>query len=98
MQNKSLYDVIKSPLTTEKTNNLLQNNMYTFLVDKRANKAIIKKAIEFLFNVKVLCVNTVNIKGKKKVFRGKEGRRPSFKKGIVKLESGQFINMQSGVS
>ncbi len=57
-------DIIKKPLVTEKTNDLMAENKYTFEVDKNANKIEIKNAIQKLFDVKVQSVNTMNMKGK----------------------------------
>ena len=77
---KEARDIIIRPVITEKTMSLLAENKYTFLVDKRANKVEIKKAIEEIFNVKVDRVTTMNLQGKKKRMGRFEGRRPVVKR------------------
>ena len=94
---ESAYDIIKSPLITEKATFLTQNNQYSFKVDTRANKDEIAKAIAKIFKVDVLSVNTVNVFGKKKVFKGHHGVRSDFKKAIVRLKQGQTIDANVGV-
>ena len=86
------YDIIRSPIVTEKSNRLAESNQYFFFVDKRATKHDIKGAIERIFEVKVKSVNTMIHKGKKKVFRGREGVLSDVKKAMVRLESGQTIS------
>ena len=70
-------DVIKRPVVTEKTTRLMQENKYCFIVDRRANKTQIRQAVEEIFGVKVLAVNTMNMVGKLKRLGRFEGRRPS---------------------
>lgn len=95
---RSPYDVLIRPLVTEKAVNLAQQqNKYTFYVDKRANKIEIKKAVEDLFKVKVLSVNTINVKGKKKRVGRYEGRTPDRKKAIVTLKPGDKIDIFEGL-
>lgn len=92
------YDIIRHPLMTEKSTKLLgDSNSYVFVVDKSASKPEIKDAIERIFGVKVLAVNTIVNKGKNKVFRGKPGRRSDFKKAIVRLDSNGKIDLGVGV-
>lgn len=79
------YDVIRKPVITEKSMNEMADKKYTFIVDVNANKTEIKKAIEEIFKVKVDKVNTVRVLGKMKRMGKNEGRRPSYKKAIVKL-------------
>lgn len=79
------YDIIIRPIITEKSMNLMGDKKYTFEVAKDANKIEIKKAIEELFGVKVEKVYTMNIKGKKRRVGRYEGKRPDWKKAIVKL-------------
>ncbi|MDR1488349.1 MAG: 50S ribosomal protein L23 [Holosporales bacterium] len=88
------FDIIRSPSMTEKSNLLLEKvNAYTFIVDKTAKKQEIKGAIERVFKVKVLSVNTINSQGKTKVFRGRIGKRADFKKAIVKLAENNKIDL-----
>ncbi|HOP73592.1 MAG TPA: 50S ribosomal protein L23 [Bacillota bacterium] len=90
-------ELIKRPLITEKTTKLMEENKYCFLVDPRANKTQIKQAIEEIFNVKVKAVNTHNVLGKIKRMGRYAGRRPSWKRAIVTLESGSRIEFFEGV-
>lgn len=94
---KDFRDIILKPIVTEKSMNLLADNKYTFLVDKRANKTEIKNAIESIFSVKVENVNTMNIKGKPKRMGRYEGKRPDRKKAIVTLKAGQKIRIFDGM-
>ncbi|MBN2300217.1 MAG: 50S ribosomal protein L23 [Acholeplasmataceae bacterium] len=87
------YEIIKGPIITEQSTKLIEGqNRYTFKVDKKANKVEIKKAIEAIFNVKVLSVNTVNVLPKFKRMGKYEGYKPAYKKAIVKLAEGQKID------
>jgi len=79
------YDIVRKPVITEKSMNEMADKKYTFIVDVNANKTEIKKAIEEVFKVKVEKVNTVRVLGKMKRQGRFEGRRPSYKKAIVKL-------------
>jgi large subunit ribosomal protein L23 len=79
------YDIVRKPVITEKSMNDMADKKYTFIVDVNANKTEIKKAIEEVFKVKVDKVNTVRVLGKMKRMGKNEGRRPSYKKAIVKL-------------
>ena len=94
---ESLYDVVRSPIVTEKSTMGAENNQVTFKVAKTATKPEIKAAVEGIFGVKVKAVNTLILKGKNKVFRGIRGRRSDMKKAIVTLEEGQTIDMTSQV-
>jgi len=91
-----LYDVIKRPLVTEKSQMGLQLNQYTFDVLPAATKADIKTAVEKMFNVSVLSVNTMNKFGKNKVFKGRRGQRQDTKKAIVRLKDGESIAIGVG--
>ena len=91
-----LYDVIKRPLVTEKSQMGLQSNQYTFEVLPEATKADIKTAVETMFNVSVESVNTLNKFGKNKVFKGRKGQRQDTKKAIVRLKSGDSIAVGLG--
>lgn len=79
------YDIIKSPILTEKSYEGIETMKYTFKVDARATKTQIKKAVEEIFGVKVAKVNTVNYDGKIKRTGRSEGRTASFKKAYVQL-------------
>lgn len=79
------YDIIRRPVITEKSMDDMADRKYTFIVDIKANKNMIKSAIEEIFKVKVEKVNTIKMMGKMKRMGKYEGRRPSYKKAIVKL-------------
>ncbi len=95
MREEELYDVIRAPLVTEKSTMVSESNQVMFKVAMTATKPDIKEAIERLFNVKVLAVNTLIRKGKVKRFRGVKGQQSDFKKAIVTLEEGQTIDITS---
>lgn len=92
-----LYDIIKSPVITEKATLLSEHNKVVFKVASTATKPQIKEAVEKLFDVKVKSVNTLVAKGKVKVFRGTRGQRSDVKKAIVTLEEGQSIDVTTGL-
>ena len=91
------YDTILSPIITEKATMLSEQNKVVFRVAKDATKPQIAEAIENLFKVSVVKVNTLNVKGKTKRFRGREGRRSDVKKAIVTLAEGQSIDITTGL-
>jgi len=82
---ENLRDVIKHPVITEHSADLMADKKYTFIVDSKANKTEIKAAVEEAFNVKVVRVNTINVKGKFKRMGQYGGYRPDRKKAIVTL-------------
>ena len=86
------YDIIKRPVTTEKSTNLQQYNQYSFIVSKNSNSFEIKKAIEMIFKVKVNKVNTSILRGKGKTFKGQYGFRKDTKRAIVTLAEGNTID------
>lgn len=86
-------DVIIAPVVSEKSYALLDDNAYTFVVHPNANKTEIRKAVEQIWGVKVLSVNTLNRKGKTKRFRFTEGRRSDTKRAVVKLAEGDSIEI-----
>ena len=91
---KSVYTHIKAPLVTEKVTKLNTQNKYAFWVEKRSNKIEIKKAVEAIYKVKVVSVNTINMKGKTKRLRwGQEGKKSSWKKAFVTLKKGDEIKI-----
>ncbi|MGF0039558.1 50S ribosomal protein L23 [Peptoniphilaceae bacterium SGI.131] len=84
---KSPYDVILSPIVTEKSMDMMNERKYTFRVDKKANKAEIKEALEAIFDgVKVKSVNTMNVLGKKTRVGNRVGKKSDWKKAIVTLK------------
>jgi len=85
---KNPHDIILKPLITEKSTALIEENKYTFVVGKNANKIEIKKAVEELFDVEVRAVNTINMKGKKRRVGVHQGYRPDWKKAVVTLQDG----------
>ena len=82
------HDVIIRPVVTEKSMTEMADKKYTFVVDKKANKTEIKKAVEAIFDVKVEKVNTLNYDGKMKRMGRTQGRTASFKKAVFKLTEG----------
>lgn len=92
-----MYEVIRAPLITEKTTNGSEHSQVTFKVAADATKPEIKQAVEGLFKVKVKAVNTVTVKGKSKVFRGRPGMRSDWKKAIVSLVEGHKIDVTTGL-
>ncbi len=98
MKELSAYDVILSPLITEKATMASEYNQVAFMVPLDSNKPSIKSAIETLFKVKVKSVNTLRVKGKTKRFRGRLGKRSDWKKAIVTLEEGHTIDVTTGLS
>ena len=91
------FDIILSPVITEKSTNLNALNKLTFKVAKDANKSSIKKSIEKLYKVQVIKVNTILSKPRVKMVRGKVGSKTGYKKAIVTLKEGQTIDMTAGV-
>ncbi len=92
------YDVVLAPHITEKSTMLSDHNAVVFKVASGASKPEIKAAVEGLFNVKVLAVNTMVVKGKTKRFRGREGKRSDWKKAMVRLAEGQSIDLTTGLA
>ena len=80
-------EIIVRPVVTEKSNDEMQSGKYTFEVNKKATKVEIAKAVEKLFEVKVLKVNTMTVKGKTKRVRYKEGKTSDWKKAIVTIDT-----------
>jgi large subunit ribosomal protein L23 len=90
-------DILIRPLITERTTMLMQEGKYTFVVAKTANKIEIGRAVEEIFKVKVLGVNTANVLGKVKRMGRSVGKRSDYKKAIVKLAPGESIEFFEGV-
>ena len=97
MTNLKHYDIIRTPVITEKATLQAENNKVVFNVAKTATKPEIKAAVEQLFSVKVKSVNTLLRKGKTKRFRGIIGTQSDVKKAIVTLEEGNSIDITTGL-
>jgi large subunit ribosomal protein L23 len=91
------YDVIVSPVITEKATNASEHNKVVFKVALTATKPQIKEAVEKLFDVKVKSVNTLRREGKWKTFKGRLGKQSDTKRAIVTLEEGQTIDVTTGL-
>ena len=91
------YDVVVKPIITEKSTLVSEYNQVVFKVALDADKEAIAVAVEELFKVKVVKVNTLVQKGKTKRFRGRPGRRSDIKKAIVTLQEGQSIDITTGL-
>ena len=90
---KSPRDIVIRPVVSEKSYGALERNSYTFLVEPQANKTEIKEAIQQIWSVRVLSVNTMNRKGKVKRTRVGSGRRPDQKRAVVTLAQGDSIEI-----
>ena len=97
MSSLTHYDVIISPVITEKSTDLSEHNKIVFNVAMPATKPQIKAAVEALFNVRVKAVNTLIRKGKRTRFKGIPGRHKNVKKAIVTLEDGHMIDVTTGL-
>ena len=86
-------NIIKYPLITDKATRLLENNQYSFIVDRNSDKITIKNTIEFLFDVKVIKVNSCRLPRKKKRVGKYIGWKPQYKKAIVSLAEGDVIDL-----
>lgn len=92
-----MYELIRTPIITEKATLLSEFNQVSFRVPMDATKHEVRSAVEELFKVKVTAVNTIRQNGKTKRFRGRPGRRSDFKKAIVTLAEGQAIDITTGI-
>ena len=97
MKRFNLLDTIVSPVITEKATALSEFNKMVFKVHKGASKNSIKKSIEKIFKVNVIKINTINLRGKTKLVKGKKSSRPGYKKAIVTLKKGQSIDLATGI-
>ena len=97
MEKIHLYDKIISPLITEKSTNMSEQNKIIFRVNSKANKKNLKKNIEKIFKVNVTKVNIINKKSRIKTTRGKKVRVKGFKKAIITLKKGQNIDLTTGI-
>lgn len=91
------YDTVLTPVITEKSTIVAENNQIVFEVPLSASKPEIRAAVEQLFNVSVTAVNTILTKGKSKRFRGRLGRRSDVKKAVVTLKDGDTIDIATGL-
>ena len=92
-----MYDLVRSPVITEKATMGSEHNQVTFRVPLDADKREIKAAVETLFKVKVTAVNTLRVLGKTKRFRGRIGKREDVKKAMVTLAEGSKIDVTTGI-
>nr|UHY41214.1 ribosomal protein L23 [Thalassionema frauenfeldii] len=91
--NFSHQQIIKYPIITDKATRLLENNQYTFIVDRYSTKSTIKLAIEHLFDVEVIKINTCHLPKKKKRVGKYIGSKPNYKKAVITLSEGNVINL-----
>ena len=97
ISSERMYEIIRRPVVTEKRTLLSEHNAVTFKVPLDATKPEIKQAVEALFKVKVMAVNTLRQQGKTKRFRGRMGKRSDFKKAMVTLAEGDTIDVTTGI-
>ena len=97
MKKIHLYDTIISPVVTEKSTNLSEQNKIVFKVPYKANKKNLKKNIEKIFKINVVKINIINKQSRKKITRGKKVKIPGYKKAIITLKKGQSIDLTTGV-
>jgi large subunit ribosomal protein L23 len=94
---QQMFDIVRSPVITEKATNVSEHNQVVFHVPLTATKREVKAAVEGLFKVKVTAVNTIRVQGKLKRFRGRPGRRSDYKKAVVTLGEGQRVDVTTGI-
>ena len=97
MKKIHLYDTIISPVVTEKSTNLSEQNKIVFKVSNKLNKIILKKNIEKIFKVNVIKVNIINKQPRKKIAKGKKVKIQGYKKAIITLKKGQSIDLSTGI-
>ena len=97
MKKFNFLDTIVSPNITEKSTSMSEFNKVVFRVHNDASKNSIKKSIEKIFKVNVIKINTINLRGKTKLIRGKKSNKPGYKKAIVTLKKGQSIDLATGI-
>ena len=97
MSEKNYFDILVSPVITEKSSMLSESNKVVFKVHKGASKKAIKRSIEKIFKVNVVKINTINLKGKTKLVRGRKTSKPDVKKAIITLKKGQSIDLTTGI-
>ena len=92
-----IYDKILSPIVTEKSTNLSEQNKIVFRVPNSSNKKIVKKNIEKIFKVNVTKINIINKQNRTKVTRGRKVKVSGYKKAIITLKKGQSIDLTTGI-
>ena len=92
-----LYDKILSPIVTEKSTNLSEQNKIVFKVPNKANKKNLKKNLEKIFKVNVIKINIINKRSRNKITRGKKIKVKGYKKAIITLKKGQNIDLTTGI-
>ena len=97
MNKLHLYDKIISPVVTEKSTNLLEQNKIVFKVPFSSNKKTLKKNVEKIFKVNVIKINIVNKQSRMKLTRGKKVKVQGYKKAIITLKKGQSIDLTTGI-
>jgi large subunit ribosomal protein L23 len=97
LSREAMYDLIRTPVITEKATMGSEHNQVTFRVPLDADKRAVKVAVENLFKVKVAAVNTIRVKGKRKATKGRVGFRSDYKKAIITLAEGSKIDVTTGV-
>ena len=97
MEKIHIYDKILSPIVTEKSTNLSEQNKIVFKVPNKSNKSILKNNIEKIFKVNVVKVNIINKQSRTKITRGKKVKIKGYKKAIVTLKKGQSIDLTTGI-
>jgi len=97
MKKIHLYDTIISPIVTEKSTNLSEQNKIVFKVSNKLNKIILKKNIEKIFKVNVIKVNIINKQPRKKITKGKKVKIQGYKKAIITLKKGQSVDLTTGI-
>ena len=97
MKKIHLYDKILSPMVTEKSTNLSEQNKVVFKVPRKANKVNLKKNIEKIFKVNVTKINIINKRNRIKTTRGKKVKIKGYKKAIITLKKGQNIDLATGI-
>ena len=97
MKKIHLYDKMLSPMVTEKSTNLSEQNKVVFKVPRKANKVNLKKNIEKIFKITVTKINIINKKMRKKITRGKKVKVMGYKKAIITLKKGQSIDLTTGI-
>jgi large subunit ribosomal protein L23 len=98
LSREAMFEIIRTPVVTEKSTLLNEKNQVVFRVAIDASKPEIKAAVEGLFSVKVEAVNTLVLKGKTKRFKGRPGVRSDVKKAYVQLAAGQSIDLTTGLA
>ena len=94
---ESMYQIIRSPVITEKSTLISESNQVVFKVAGSAGKSDIRAAVESLFGVKVTAVNTLNVRAKTRRFKGRVGHKSGYKKAIVTLAEGESIDIGVGI-